>query len=68
MYNECKNCRERTQECHATCVKYFIFTLQNDETKRRRQEAYMRDCFTIESVMRAVYGYCVRTKRKRGMT
>jgi hypothetical protein len=78
MYNECKNCRDRTQECHATCVKYFIFTLQNDETKRRRQEAYMRDCFTIESVMRAVYdknnihhadyGYCVRTKRKRGMT
>lgn len=23
MYNECKNCRERTQECHATCVKYL---------------------------------------------
>ena len=78
MYNECKNCRDRTSECHATCVKYFMFTLKNDETKRRRHEAYMRDCFTFESVMRAVYdknnihhadyGYCARTKRKRGMT
>lgn len=74
----CRSCNERNQECHAKCEKYLAFVLENEKIKQRRHDAYMLNCFSFESVMRAVYdknnihhadyGYCVRAKRKRGMT
>lgn len=78
MQAKCQYCENRTPECHAKCIDYLMFELENERIKDKRHEQVQYDRFSFESVMRSVYdknnihhadyGYCVRTKRKRGLT
>lgn len=37
MSAPCKNCPDRTENCHAKCEKYALFVAENEQVKRKRQ-------------------------------
>lgn len=45
--NNCKDCKERTPTCHATCEKYLAYLERNEKNKaaRKRIESKRRDFF-----------------------
>ena len=74
--NARKTCNDRTISCHAKCVKYLMFQLENEAAKSDREKARFTNDVIYESTLRAVarksnfhrirskHGFCV-TKESR---
>lgn len=65
MTAPCKNCKERTPECHGLCTKYQAYAEEND---KRRKQRYLRrevDNYTNGKIIENAIRRTKRMKSKR---
>ena len=67
MTAPCKNCKERTSDCHRICAKYQAYSAENDQRRKQRYLRRQIDAYTNGKIIENAIRRTKRMKSRMGI-